>query len=67
MTGNGSGKLFRQKLDALAEEADVEYEAKKSLWRIGRITDEQYATAITAFTTRVSELEQMMSEWESQR
>jgi hypothetical protein len=63
MIGNGSGALFRQSLDVLAEAADDEFEARRALWKSGRITDQAYARAIDVLTKRADQLQRMMREW----
>jgi hypothetical protein len=60
---NGGQALFRRSLDVLAEQADGEYEAQKSLWQSGHITDQQHAAAVDTLIEKADRLQAMWAQW----
>jgi hypothetical protein len=65
MTGlsNGGEALFKHSLDVLAQAADDQYEAQAALWKSGRITDQEYQTAVDAFVVKAEHLQRMWAQW----
>jgi hypothetical protein len=60
---NGGSELFKRSLDALAEHADDEFEAQRSLFESGRISGQQFERAVAAFCGRAVQLQRMWKEW----
>jgi hypothetical protein len=58
--------LFKQKLEALAEDGLAEYEARASLWSQGRISDREYASAVSVLIAKATELEAMWHRWKGE-